>query len=162
MKARFVSEAIDFERGKDPKAVMGIGTVELIYKWMEKTFPSFMPKYKINDDMSIDILDDFEVPDTEIVKFPEYVNFNNCYGDFHVDYTKLESLRGCPKVVKGFFSCEGNKLESLDGIPEIIYGDIFVRDNPGKFTEQEVLEYFPKFPMRRGQKIYSENSYQDE
>lgn len=162
MKARFVSESIEFTRGKDPKSAMNIGIRENINSWFDRTFPSFKPRYRINEDLTIDIIHEFEVPDTDIGEFPPYINFHICNGDFMVDYTKLTSLRGCPRIVKGYFSCEGNKLTSLEYFPEKIIGDIFVRDNPGKFTEQEVLEHFPKFPMRRGQKIYSENSYQDE
>ena len=47
-------------------------------------------------------------------------------------------------------------------MPERFSGDIFVRDNPGKFTEQDVLDKLKKFPMERGQKIYSEDSYKYE
>jgi hypothetical protein len=162
MKARFVSEAIEFERGKAFKDALKIGIKESVKLWLNKVFDPFEPPfYTINEDGTIDI-DNFEVPDWKLIELPPYINFRVCREDVHVDFCELKTLKGMPKIVRGFFSIEGNKLETLDYFPKKVYGDIFVRDNPGKFTKEDVLEKFPDFPITIGQRIYSENSYLDE
>ena len=118
MKAQFVSENVRFERGRDPKNAMGVGIKESIRAWLSKVYGSFQftegEYYKINDDNSITIHGDFEVPDYKIVRFPDYIRFKECKGDFMVDYCNLESLIGCPESVGGFFSCEANNLMTLE------------------------------------------------
>jgi len=162
MKALKIYEKIDFQRGQDPKKSMGIGIAALIDSWFQNLYYGYeelIPPYRINDDGTIDLLESFDVPDRKIGEFPSYINFNICEGDFMLDYTELKSLRGCPKKVEGYFSCEGNRLMSLEGMPETILGDIFVRDNPGKFTMEDVLMHTKDLS---GRKIYSENSHVDE
>lgn len=169
MKALKIYEKIDFQRGQDPKKSMGIGINVAIDSWFLDLFEGYddhIPEYRINNDGTIDILGHFEVPDKKIHRFPEYINFNICEGDFMVDCCEIHSLRGGPRVVKGYFSCEGNRLMSLEGMPETILGDIFVRDNPGKFTKEDVLMHtkdFSSIPNHFAErKIYSENSHVDE
>jgi hypothetical protein len=83
-------------------------------------------------------------------------------GEFNVDYCGLISLRGCPGIVDGYFSCESNELTSLDGMPYDVKGDIFVRDNPGKFTKEDVEERIEKADPTWDSRIYAENSRVDE
>lgn len=153
-------ESVKFKRGEDPKSSMNIGVREAINKWMDWVFPSFKPRYQINEDLSIRILGDFDAPDAWITLFPPFINFEYCTGDFHIDHCNMESLRGCPKRVDGFFSCEGNRLTSLDGMPEEIYGDIFVRDNPGKFKTKDVYDHVKV--IGKDSKIYSQDQRVDE
>jgi len=163
MKVKYLNEKINFQRGQDPKKSLGIGIEESIHKWMIWVYtsksgtPWETPKYRINDDLTIDLFEDFEVPDKDIGEFPDYINFNISHESFNVDHTNLKSLRGCPKVVKGYFSCEGNKLINLYGIPENIAGDIFVRGNPGRFEVRDVLKAVAE--TGAGCRIYSEDSH---
>jgi len=152
-----VNEDVDFERGQDPRKALGIGPEVLIKKYLEDLYGNFSPpEYRINSDFSIDI-EEVDIPDFEILEFPKYINFNYCSGDFMVDYCKLHSLRGCPKKVRGYFSCEGNDLHSLDGAPEIVQGDFFCRDNPGQFTKADVEKV-----CKVGGKIYAQDNLYDE
>ena len=156
MKARFVSEAVDFERGQDPKKAMGIGIEHAIHKWFDEMFQSFKPDYHINPDYTINVRD-FDVPDKKIGRFPDFINFYSCTDEFMIDFCEMEDLRGCPYVCKGYFSCENNNLHSLDGAPKEVYGDFFCRDNPGQFTKADV----EKICKVHG-KIYSEDSNYDQ
>jgi hypothetical protein len=162
LRAIKIYEALDFERGQNPKEAMGIGVSAAIKSWMESLYFGYgydIPKYRINDDLTIDLFDDFIVPNKKLHKFPDYINFNICHGNFMIDNCEVESLRGCPNRITGFFSCEGNNLQSLDGMPSVVFGDIYVRDNPGKFKESDVLE---RTQNLSGRKIYSENTHANE
>lgn len=159
MKAKRVIESIDFERGLDPKIAMGIGQKVAIEKWFEDIFEGYPPEWRLNEDGTIDLFENFESPDKKIRIFPDFIQFNECHGDFMIDCCEMESLRGCPKEVIGYFSCEQNNLMTLDGMPEMVFGDIFVRDNPGHFKEIDVLEKTANLSQR---KIYSEDSHVDE
>lgn len=159
MRAKYVFEAISFQRGQDPKVAMGIGQKVVIEEWFEDIFQGYPPEWRFNADGNIDLLENFEGPDKKIHKFPDFIQFGECQGDFMIDCCEMESLRGCPKKVIGYFSCEGNRLRSLEWMPTKILGDIFVRDNPGKFTEEDVLKQTEDIT---GRKIYSENSHTNE
>jgi len=143
-----LKESINFERGLPI----------LIKKWFEKIFPAFMPKYRINENGTITLLEDLEIPDADLNPgFPDYINFKHIEGSIHLDYTGLKYLSGLPKTCIGYFSCEGNNLESLEGAPKVVHGDFFCRDNPGGFTKVDVK----KVSKVLG-KIYSEDSLKDE
>lgn len=164
MKARFVSENVRFERGKKPHVAMDVGIRKNIQEWMSWVYGNFSMEegrdYVINPDYTIDTLLNFEVPDMKIVEFPDYINFRTARLDFMVDYCGLKSLRGCPKRVMGYFSCESNELTTLDYFPEKIQGNIFVRDNPGHFIFDQVLATIGT--LKKYQKIYAEDSHVDE
>jgi hypothetical protein len=53
MKAQFVYENLNFERGVDPKHSMGIGKKALIKKWFEKWAPD--ADYEIGPNLSISV-----------------------------------------------------------------------------------------------------------
>ena len=164
MKAQIVSENVRFERGRKPQEAMDVGIRRNIREWMNWVYGNFTmiegEDYKINQDYTIDLLGNFEVPDKEIGEFPEYINFRMITGDFMIDYCNMKSLRGCPDKVDGFFSCEGNKLMSLDHMPTNIRDNIFVRDNPGHFIFDQVLAKIGN--LKKYQKIYAEDSHINE
>jgi hypothetical protein len=47
-------------------------------------------KYKINDDLSVDVYGPVHISHTEMSKLP--IQFNNIYGDFHISWNKLRTL----------------------------------------------------------------------
>jgi len=139
-----VRENINFERGLDPKEALGIGSRKAIVDWFN-SFPFFVSRhnYMINDDLSIDVKDEFPLelqgyskgfPNGEL---PPYINFNST-GDFDVDDCGLKSLRGFPKKIDGYFSCQMNELNSLAGGPKEVFGSYYCNGNPGKFTEKDI------------------------
>jgi len=77
-------------------------------------------KYKINSDFSIDVLSDCYIRPNFIEKeLPDYIQFNIAYKNFGIANLKLSTLKGCPKIVKGEFSCHNNEnLKNLIGGPE--------------------------------------------
>ncbi len=60
------------------------------------------------------------------------------YGNFYCQNIGLESLEGAPEFVNGEFNCSYNKLTSLEGIPKTVGGDFYIRNNPVKFTKQQI------------------------
>lgn len=99
------------------------------------------PNFKINADMTIDVKNVFcyvgGMKDGKVVvytykngddayrlednKLPDYIQFNEA-NNFYVSNLKLTTLRGCPKIVHGDFSCAGNDLENFEGGPEEVFG----------------------------------------
>jgi len=136
---KLVRETISFERGGDPKEVLGIGQRYLIEKWLEEMDIS---NYKINDDMSIDVKGDVEIKKL-IEEIPEYIQFNYVSKDFSLfENPNLKSLRGFPKKVGIDCLITRNiKLQSFIGAPEYIEGSFYCRKLPNITS----LEGFPKF-----------------
>ena len=135
-----VRESISFQRGVDPKKVLGIGDYHLIHDWLEKYE---INNYSINADMSIDVgrSVDFTNRGHYIYdNLPEYINFNVVDGNFWIYQNGLLSLRGSPKKTTGSFSCSQNSLTSFEYAPEYIGKDFFCYRN--NFTS---LDFFPKY-----------------
>lgn len=141
---KLVKENINFERGMDPKTSMRIGSRKKIIDWLN-SFPYFVSRhnYTINDDLSITIKDEFSLslqgdsylfPDGGL---PEYIRFEST-GELDVDDCGLKTLRGFPKKVDGYFSCQLNELKSLKEGPKEVYGSYYCNGNPGNFTEKNV------------------------
>lgn len=141
---KLVKENINFERGLDPKEALGIGSKKAIIDWLN-SFPYFVSRhnYTINNDLSIDVKSEFPIELQGCIdlfpngEFPHYINFNHT-GDFDVDNCGLKSLRGCPKKIDGYFSCQMNELTSLEDGPKEVRGSYYCNSNPGGFTEQDV------------------------
>ena len=144
-----VRENINFERGLDPKEAMGIGKVKLINDWMgqvitidhSKAAPIGIKNYKINKDFSIDTdLDVIALERKDLFpggRFPEYIRFNSS-GSFDIDDCGIVSLEGCPKEVKGYFSCQMNKITDLKGFPKEVRECVYCFGNKAEFTEAEI------------------------
>ena len=65
-----VKEHINFQRGLDPKAAMGIGPKVLIKQWFDDL--GIPPKnYVINPDLSIDYKYDLDLSNTKITSLPD-------------------------------------------------------------------------------------------
>ena len=141
---KIVRENINFERGRDPKSAMGIGSRELIKEWMESMpFIIHEDLYRINEDMTITIKDlplslmgeKYLFPDG---KLPSYIRFRECFDELDVDDCDLVSLEGFPSKIGGYFSCQLNNLTSLEKGPKFVGESYYCNGNPGKFTEDYV------------------------
>lgn len=71
--------------------------------------------YIINDDLSVDVTQDViirkmgrELP----------IQFNKIYGDFNISGFNLNTLKGSPRIVRGFFDCSYNSLTTLKYAPK--------------------------------------------
>lgn len=111
---------LEFERGNDPKEVLGIGQRHLIEKWLNDHKIKY---YTINDDFTIDIHGhlDLLLPLTEKIEYlPDYIQFN--YIDGYFDIGELKSTKGLPKHVNSSifglhrnFPNETKKLRTIMG-----------------------------------------------
>jgi len=138
MKAQYVFENIEFERGIEPKEAMGIGRRALIEKWINSV-PDLknINKYKIDKDLIINVRGDVFLSRRKIIELPEYIQFGKVIGDFWISGNGLISLRGCPRIVTGYFSCTDNNLTSLEGGPKLA-SHFLCYNNKKQFTEEEV------------------------
>ena len=128
-----VRENINFERGINPRTSMDIGLRPKIEEWLKMYFvktsnSTLKSYYEILEDLTIDVFGFFA--STWKGNFPEFIQFNECYGDFQVDNMGLTTLRGCPRKVKGYFSCSRNNLKNLIGGPEYVTGSYSASLNP--------------------------------
>ena len=135
-----VRENINFERGLDPKEAIGIGKAKLIQDWLDEVHIG-VRNYKLNSDFTIDTdLDVIAVERPELFpngRFPDYIRFNSS-GSFDIDECGIVSLVGCPKKVKGYFSCQMNKITDLKGFPKEVRECVYCFGNKAEFTEAEI------------------------
>lgn len=87
---------------------------EAIRNWVVRN-NLYDSEFTINDDFTINI-DGFHYKGKG--NFPSFIQFNECNKWFVCDSCKMTSLRGCPRVVNGFFRINGNNLKNLVGGPE--------------------------------------------
>ena len=132
---------MNFERRKDPLGALGVGRRKMIEDWLDEMG---IMHYTINDDMTIDTNSNVSIytqksHEKSLVKFPDFIQFNEVNGWFDCGYNSLVSLRGCSKVVKANFNCIHNDLEYLEGCPEIVNGYFRCHDNKVEFTKEYVL-----------------------
>ncbi|MDD5649179.1 MAG: hypothetical protein PHF86_01995 [Candidatus Nanoarchaeia archaeon] len=137
---KIVKESINFERGLDPKESMNIGIKPKITDWLYNYFivtsqATKQSYFKINDDLTIDIYGFFAT--SWKGNFPDYIQFNKIFtnknnnGDFQIGAgNKMNTLRGCPKIVEGNFDCTKNNLKNLIGGPIIVEGTYYCGQNP--------------------------------
>lgn len=91
--------------------------------------------YKIQKDLSIEVRDCVDLSmlltgpraATNLKRLP--VKFDVIHGFFDISNNHLETLEGCPNLVKGDFSCTNNSLTSLDGAPSVVEGDVTIYGN---------------------------------
>jgi hypothetical protein len=132
---KIVKENINFERGVDPKSYLKIGLKSQIENWLNQMN---IKNYKILEDFTIDVLEPISLIGMNIKEFPSFIQFNKAYNSFDIDDCGLISLRGCPKTITGYFSCQGNKLMSLKYSPLFVGDSYYCTMNPGNFTEEDV------------------------
>lgn len=92
--------------------------------WLEKFK---ITKYKIYDDLTVDVYENVQINDINIQNIP--IMFNKVYGDFICFNLGLTTLKGCPKIVLGSFSCANNNLDNLQYLPLIITKDLYLHNN---------------------------------
>ena len=61
-----------------------------------------------------------------------------CRKDVHAYFNKLSSFEGLPERIEGDLFVSDNQFTTLQYFPKYIGGDVDLRNNPKKFTEQEV------------------------
>ena len=81
--------------------------------------------YTINDDCTIDVDGNVFLCEYGLVEFPPFIQFGTVNGCFSCRYSKLLTLRGCPRIVKKSFNCSHNKLEDLKGAPSEVGGSFY-------------------------------------
>jgi len=136
---KLVSESLNelykFEKKGNALDSLNIGKKSLIISWLDKMN---VTDYIINDDLTIDCKFSlfFRI---DLVKFPEYIQFNFMHQSFWCNDCNLVTLRGCPRIVKGNFDCSDNFLDSLEGCPEEVDGHFYcVFNKIKKFTIEDV------------------------
>lgn len=80
-----------------------------IKEWLDE---HGIENYTINPNYEIDVRGDVILIKKDLKEFPGYIQFGTVEGDFDCSNNKLETLRGCPRVVQGSFNCSGNQLQS--------------------------------------------------
>ena len=130
----------EFERGVDPKNILGIGKRHLIEEWLKKYENKIRGTgtYFINDDLTIDIKGSFLIDHEKIGNFPEYIQFGKVEGAFDCADNNMTSLKGCPEYVGGYFACDHNKLSTLIGCPKRVDGSFHCNENKKVFTNKYV------------------------
>jgi len=138
---KIVSESLNelykFEKKSNPLTSLNIGKKTLIEKWLKEMN---IKEYNLNNDLTINVYTNVYFFGKNLVKFPDYIQFNRITGLFNCRDNNLSSLKGCPLYVGYYFDCAGNKLISLDGCPKIVESWFECRDNEVKFTEEDVKE----------------------
>jgi hypothetical protein len=97
---KIVRENINFERTDNPHRNLDIGKRQLIEKWLEEIDLDEWG-YLINNDLSVDILKDFNLVGYGLEQLPEYIQFNIIYGGFYGGGNPWQSLEGFPKEIQG-------------------------------------------------------------
>ena len=105
---------------------------EMIESWLKEHNITY---YTINDDFTIDVNGEVFLFKSNLIQFPEYIQFGVVKGDFDCRNNILTSLRGCPREVEGGFYCNVNELTSLEGAPEKVGGNFYCNHN--KLTSLE-------------------------
>ena len=79
--------------------------------------------YTINEDGSIDVDGDVNVPPLDGTTFASFpLKFRNIKGDFTCSFNGLTSLKGGPETVDGYIYVGGNKLTTMEGFPKKVGG----------------------------------------
>ena len=138
MKQIVYESLLEFQKGtKDPFEVLHLGKKKEIDEWLRRFL--YTSAYKINSDWTIDIKRDFIITSGDYIKeIPEFIQFNECLGDFMFRDGNLISMRGCPYIVHGDFMVDGNKLTDLEGCPKKVEGSFWIKRNNKTFTVEEI------------------------
>lgn len=73
-------------------------------------------QFKINDDLSIDIIGSITMTMMSLSQIPH--KFNRCTGNFICSFNNLTTLKNSPDYVGGKFDCSYNRLFDLKGGPK--------------------------------------------
>ena len=108
MKAQFVYENIEFERGLEPKQALSLGRRALIKKWFDDLDIS-PDRYVINPDLSIEVGGSLYLEDTNITSLPNNLSVE---ADLYLRGTNITSLPDNLSV-GGWLDLEGTNITSL-------------------------------------------------
>lgn len=109
--------------------------------------------FKINDNMSIDIIGSITMTMMSLHKIP--YKFNKCSGDFICSFNNLVSLNNSPDYVSGKFDCSHNRLTSLKGGPK--YASTYLCNN-NNLVDLEGSPFHVKFFNCSSNRIKNYNS----
>lgn len=158
MKAKFIHNVLlEFEKGQDPRSAMGIGQRAKIDKWFDELFPEEQrwgpekPKYRINDDLSIDIDGEFTLP-WKAEEIPDFIKFGTIRGDLNITRKEgIKDLDWFPKKIEGDLEFYSNgirpKKEDLLKISDI-EGDIELESEAQKSARQARKRMKERGPLR--------------
>ena len=130
MNFEFLNEFLkDFdEEGKNKEPVLGdyyfLQTKEEIREWLNEME---IKNFYINKNLTIDVDDNVNISGEKLKKIP--VKFNNVNGCFDCGNNELISLKGCPAIIKDYFSFINNKIKTLAYCPEEIGGNLYANGN---------------------------------
>jgi len=91
--------------------------------------------YSINSDFSIDVHGDFALEASEEDELPEFIQFNNIFGNFCIDGCGLRSFRGLPIYVEGDcdlcnnYAGDNDEIDNLQYLPKRIEGYLDLSNN---------------------------------
>ena len=128
----------EFQRGQNPSDVLKLGKKKEFDAWLRQHL--FSSGYVINSDWTVDIKRDFILTKSAEIMYnlPDFIQFNECFGDFLIRDQYLKTMKGCPYFVHGDFMVDGNKLEDLEGCPTRVDGNFFIKRNNVKFTKDQI------------------------
>ena len=134
---KLVKEYINekFTDESDPVKDMHIGKIRLIEMWLDKME---VTGYSINDDFSIDVMNNVDLERKLNGNLPKYIQFNYVKGCFLCKNCNMTTLRGCPKKLGYYFDCSNNNLKSLKYMP-LKASHVYCHSNVKLFTVDEVL-----------------------
>lgn len=137
MRARFVNERMNFERGgNNPLKNLGIGKIKRIEDWLLTNTWQNKSDFLILDNYTIAAPGDI-VCHGKIEKFPDFIQFADVHGNFICAHCGLINLKGCP--ISCFnFNCSYNQLTDLEGCPQEVDGIFLCKNNLKYFTEEYV------------------------
>lgn len=95
---------------------------------MKNLIKKWLTLYDITN-YTIDVDGDVFLCDHVLLEFPPFIQFGTVNGCFTCYYSKLLTLRGCPRIVKKSFNCSHNKLEDLKGAPSEVGGSFYCYSN---------------------------------
>ena len=129
----------EFQKGRDPSEVLKLGKRKEMEEWLKKFL--YTSAYKINSDFTVDIKSEFISPrDSYFQHIPEFIQFNECKGDFLIRDQYLSSMRGCPRIVHGDFMVDGNKITDLEGSPTRVDGSYYIKRNNKTFDVEQIKQ----------------------
>ena len=130
---------ITFIRNKENSLEnLDVGKVHLIKSWLDEMQVRY---YVINDDLTIDVNSHVYLRNKNLIKFPDYIQFNKVDSYFDCSYNQLVTLKGCPKFVADDFYCYNNQLTSLERCPSYVGGIFSCHHNKKQFIENEFLQF---------------------
>ena len=100
-----VRESISFQRGVDPKNILGIGQSYLIKRWINmfaehKILVYWLKNYTLDDNLKINVKESVDLSYPFLWSIPEYIKFGIVDGNFSTFFNSEEALKSAPELVK--------------------------------------------------------------